>query len=407
MKHRGLLTAVIVTTTLAMAACSTTGGTTGETAGTNNGKTETGPITIGMVVPLTGPYAPLGTGDKAAAEQEVAAINAAGGIDGRQIKLIVKDDKTDVTQSVTEFNQLAADKSVSAMLSSSFASASAASAASALANKIPTLALSPISVLADGSNKYAFTVPATPEVYAQAMVEYFVAEGVKSIAIGYAGGDVYGQTGNEATKAAAAKAGVKIALDEAYDQKATDFTALITHVKGTDAEGLLVWGAGPAPVIITKQLAGTGIQPYMTGAEASSLYVQPAGAAAEGVIMSSSIAVAGDELPAGPLKTKIDSFVTPWKAANKDVNPPQFAFDGLTGIDLIKAAIEKAGSSERDAIRDALESLDVLMAAGHYKYSPTNHAGLTTDAVAIVKVKDGKFVATDYSLGRFKTHLPK
>jgi branched-chain amino acid transport system substrate-binding protein len=160
-------------------------------------------------------------------------------------------------------------------------------------------------------------------------------------------------------------------------------------------------------VIITKQLAGTGIQPYMTGAEASSLYVQPAGAAAEGVIMSSSIAVAGDELPDGPLKTKIDSFVTPWKAANKGVNPPQFAFDGLTGIDLIKAAIEKAGSSEREAIRDALESLDVLMAAGHYKYSPTNHAGLTTDAVAIVQVKDGKFVATDYSLERFKTHLPK
>jgi branched-chain amino acid transport system substrate-binding protein len=407
MKHRGLLTAVIVTTTLAMAACSTTGGTTGETAGTNNGKTETGPITIGMVVPLTGPYAPLGTGDKAAAEQEVAAINAAGGIDGRQITLIVKDDKTDVTQSVTEFNQLAADKSVSAMLSSSFASASAASAASALANKIPTLALSPISVLADGSNTDASTVPATPEVYAQALVDYFMAEGVKSIAIGYAGGDVYGQTGNDATKAAADKAGLKIAMDEAYDQKATDFTALITHVKGTDAEGLLVWGAGPAPVIITKQLAGTGIQPYMTGAEASNLYVQPAGAAAEGVIMSSSIAVAGDELPAGPLKTMIDSFVTPWKAANKGVYPPQFAFDGLTGIDLIKAAIEKAGSSEREAIRDALESLDVLMPAGHYKYSPTNHAGLTTDAVAIVQVKDGKFVATDYSLERFKTHLPK
>jgi len=405
MKHKGLLTAAVLTTALALAGCSTTSGNTG----TTTKKAETGPITIGMVVPLTGPYAPLGTGDKAAAEQEVATINKAGGIDGRQVNLVVKDDKTDVTQSVTEFNQLASDKSVSAILSSSFASASAATAPSAATNQIPMLALSPISVLADGSNKWAFTVPATPEVYAQAMVDYFKSTGVKSIAIGYAGGDVYGQTGNDATKAAASKAGVDIALDEAYDQTATDFSALITHVQNSKAEGLLVWGAGPAPVIITKQMAAKapGVQVYMTGAEASSLYVKPAGAAAEGVIMASSIAVPSDQLPAGPLKTKIDAFVTPWKAANDGVNPPQFAFDGLTGIQLVKAAIEKAKSSDRGAIRDALESLDVLMPAGRYKYSPTNHAGLTTDAVAIVEVKNGQFVATDYSLGQFKTNLPK
>ncbi|MEO7124389.1 MAG: ABC transporter substrate-binding protein [Lacisediminihabitans sp.] len=405
MKHRVLTTAVILATALAMTACSSTPATTGSTTKPQ----EKGPITIGMVVPLTGPYAPLGTGDKAAAEQEVASINDAGGIDGRKVTLIVKDDKTDVTQSVTEYNQLAADKSVSAILSSSFASASAATAPSAVTNKIPTLALSPISVLANGSNKYAFTVPATPEVYAQALVDYFVKTGVKSIAIGYAGGDVYGQTGNDATKAAADKAGLKVALDEAYDQTATDFSALITHVQNSKADGLLVWGAGPAPVIITKQMhaKAPGIQLYMTGAEASSLYVKPAGDAAEGVIMGASIAVAGDELPDGPLKKQIDAFVTPWKSANGGVYPPQFAFDGLTGISLLKAAIQKAKSSDRDAVRDALESLDVLMPAGHYKYSPTNHAGLTTDAVAIVQVKGGQFKATEYALGKFKTNLPK
>ncbi|MEO8908542.1 MAG: ABC transporter substrate-binding protein [Microbacteriaceae bacterium] len=405
MKHKVLTTAVVLATAFAMAACSSTPTTTDSTAKAQ----EKGPITIGMVVPLTGPYAPLGTGDKAAAEQEVATINAAGGIDGRKVTLIVKDDKTDVTQSVTEYNQLAADKSVSAILSSSFASASAATAPSAVTNKIPTLALSPISVLANGSNKYAFTVPATPEVYAQALVDYFVKTGVKSIAIGYASGDVYGQTGNDATKAAADKAGLKVALDEGYDQTATDFSALITHVQNSKADGLLVWGAGPAPVIITKQMRAKApdVGLYMTGAQASSLYVKPSGDAAEGVIMGSSIAVAGDQLPDGPLKKQIDAFVTPWKSANDGVYPPQFAFDGLTGISLIKAAIQKAKSSDRDAIRDALESLDVLMPAGHYKYSSTNHAGLTTDAVAIVEVKGGQFVATDYALGKFKTNLPK
>ena len=69
-----------------------------------------GPIKIGVVVPLTGPSSPLGTGDKAAIEQEVKAINDAGGVLGRDLEVTIKDDKSDVPQSVTEFNQLAADR---------------------------------------------------------------------------------------------------------------------------------------------------------------------------------------------------------------------------------------------------------------------------------------------------------
>lgn len=366
-----------------------------------------GPIRIGMVVPLTGPYSPLGLGDKAAAEQQVAAINAAGGIDGRQIELIVKDDKTDVTQSVTEFNQLAADDSISLILSSSFVSASAASGSSAEQNQIPILALGPVSAFADGSNPWAFTVPATPEVYAQALVDYFVAEGIETLSIGFQGEDVYGQTGSEATIAAAEEAGIEIVLSQAFDGGATDFTPLITDVTAAGADGFLVWGAGPAPVIITKQLEGQGIRTFMTGAQASNLYIEPSGSAAEGIVLSTSIAVVGDEIPAGPLKDSIDAFVGPWKEANDGVYPPQFAFDGLAGIQLAQAAIEKAGSSDRQAIRDALETLDVLTSIGRFTFSPTNHSGLDTSAIAIAEIVDGTFVATEYTLGRFESNLPE
>jgi branched-chain amino acid transport system substrate-binding protein len=380
---------------------------TGCTAPVATDTTEDGPIRIGMVVPLTGPYSPLGLGDKAAAEQEVAAINAAGGINGREVELVVKDDKTDVTQSVTEFNQLAADDSFSIILSSSFVSASAASGSSAEQNQIPILALGPVSAFADGSNEWAFTVPATPEVYAQALVDYFVAEGIETLSIGFQGEDVYGQTGSDATIAAATAAGIEIVLTEAFDGGATDFTPLITHVKDAGADGFLVWGAGPAPVIITKQLEGQGIRTFMTGAEASNLYIEPSGSAAEGIVLSSSIAVVGDEIPAGPLKDSIDAFVGPWKEANDGVYPPQFAFDGLAAIQLAKAAIEKAGSSDRAAIRDALESLDVLTSIGRFTYSATNHSGLDSSAIAIAEIKDGTFIATDYTLGQFETNLPK
>jgi len=141
-------------------------------------------------------------------------------------------------------------------------------------------------------------------------------------------------------------------------------------------------------VIITKQLQGTGIKLYGTGANASNLYVEPAGEAAEGVVMGSSIAVPGAQLPAGPLKTLVDDFATPWQAANKGVYPPQFAFDGVTGIQLLKAAIEKAGSTDREAIRDALETLDVLTPTGRFTYTKTNHSGLTAEILRMLVLYD-------------------
>jgi branched-chain amino acid transport system substrate-binding protein len=159
-------------------------------------------------------------------------------------------------------------------------------------------------------------------------------------------------------------------------------------------------------VIISKQFAGSGIPLLMTGAQASQLYVKPAGAAAEGVVMTSSIAVPGRELPAGPLKDLVDAFTGPWAKANEGY-PPQFAFDGATGVQLLKAAIEKAGSTDRAKVRDALESLDVLTPTGRFTFSKTDHAGLDTDAVAIVKVENGDFKTTPYSLELFGTNLPK
>jgi branched-chain amino acid transport system substrate-binding protein len=391
-----IATALLATAALAGCATATSGG----------GEEETGPIRLGMVVPLTGPYAALGTADKAAAEQLVDAINADGGILGREVELTVNDDKTDVTQSVTEYNQLAADPGISLIFSSSFVSASTATGPSAQSSKVPTLALGPVSAFADGSNPYAFTVPATPAVYAKALVDYFDAEGIDSLAIAYVGTDVYGQTGNEATVAAAEEAGIEILLDEPYDQGATDFAPLVSKVKESGADGFLVWGAGPAPVIITKQLEGQGVRTFMTGAQASNLYVEPSGTAAEGVVLSSSIAVPGAELPAGPLKDTIDQFAGPWEKEN-GVYPPQFAFDGAAGIQLAQAAIEAAGSSDREAIRNALESLDVLTVVGRYTYSATNHSGLDSSAIAIVEVSGGAFIATDYAKEQFLTSLPK
>ena len=203
------LTALTVAGALSLAAC-----------GSADGATEgSGPIKIGVVVPLTGPYSPLGTGDKAAIEQEVEAINDAGGVLGRDLEVTIKDDKTDVPQSVTEFNQLAADPSYTAILSSSFVSASTAVGPSAESNKIPTIALGPVSAFADGSNPYAFTgcghpgglrpgdgrLPGRPE-------------GTTRSRSATPARTSTARSGTRPRSTAAEEAGIEVVLDEPFDQ---------------------------------------------------------------------------------------------------------------------------------------------------------------------------------------------
>ncbi|MBN9193565.1 ABC transporter substrate-binding protein [Microbacterium sp.] len=392
--------AALAVAALALAGCS--GGGTPNSSGSAGG-----PLKIGMVVPLTGPLSALGTGDQEAAVQAVKDINAAGGVDGRQIELTVVDDKTDPAESVKQFNQLAADSTYSAMLASSMTSAAQAVSSSITQYKVPTIALSPVDAYADGSNPYAFTSPPTTKVYAKALVDYWKSEGVKTLAVAYTGTDLYGQNGDKATVSLAKAAGIDVVLDESYDPSATDFTPLITKVVAAHPDAFVQWGSGPAPVIITKQIAGKGVPFYVTGSQASHLWLDPAGSAAEGVIGATSAAMAADSLPDGPYKDKVMAVVTPWQAQNKGQNPPEFAYGGASAIQLLAAAVKKAGSTDREKIRTALEGLDLLTPNGHYHYSKSDHMGLDSSAIAIMVVKDGEWVPTDYATKKFATDVPK
>jgi branched-chain amino acid transport system substrate-binding protein len=169
-------------------------------------------------------------------------------------------------------------------------------------------------------------------------------------------------------------------------------------VRSSDAQALMVWATGAPAVALTKQYAASGltIPLVLTGAQASKLFLEPAGAAADGIIIASSIGVVGTALPDGPQKAAVDELTTAF-TAKYGYSPPQFAQDGYSGVKLLAAAIEKAGSSDRKKVRDALEGLRLTTPNGTYAYSATDHSGLTTDYISINTVRGGTLVPTDFS----------
>ncbi|OLT04054.1 hypothetical protein BJF90_24480 [Pseudonocardia sp. CNS-004] len=286
MRMRGALVAVLA---LFLAAC---GG--GESGGGGDG-----PIQLGQIASLTGNYTPLGTNDEKGAAQAVEEINAAGGVlGGRQLQITVRDDKTQPDQAVIAYNDLV-DQGVAAVVGSSFSNSSLAAIPIAERNEIPYVSTAAADEQVEPVQAYGFMTPPTAGAVAEQLLRYFQASGMTRMAVAYDTQSAFAATGWTKQKELAGQYGIEFVAEEVFETGTTNFSPVFTHVRESGAQGLMVWATGAPAVIVTKQFdtAGLDIPLVMSHAEASTLYTEPAGPAAEGVIVASSLAVIGPHLP--------------------------------------------------------------------------------------------------------------
>jgi branched-chain amino acid transport system substrate-binding protein len=354
-------------------------------------------IEVGLIASLTGKFSALGSEDKKAVELAIEQVNEKGGLLGKRITLTTRDDQTLPDKSVLAYNDLKA-RNVVAVIGSVFSNSALATLPFAERDGIPYLSLTPAEEQVEPIRSYVFVIPALSTAFAERYLEYMQAQKIAKIAIAHDTKGAYAVSGYKATKALAPKYGVEIVRDEVFEMTTSDFSPIFTHVKGSGAQALLFWGTGPAGVTVTKQYAAANVKIplFMTPSQASKLWLEPVSAADEGVTVASAIGVVGDALPDGPQKQVIDQMAVPF-SRKFGYPPPQFAQDGYSACLLLFEAIRQAKSTERDRIRAALERLTLLTPNGKYRYSPSDHSGLTRDFVSINVVKEAKFVPTPWA----------
>jgi branched-chain amino acid transport system substrate-binding protein len=362
----------------------------------DGGGSSSEPIKVGQIVSLTGNYSPLGSENKKSVELAVEQINAKGGVNGRKIELTVKDDKSQPDQSVLAFNELKG--SVSAIIGSPFSNSALATIPQVDREKIPYLSLTPADEQVNPIHPYVFVVPATSATYAERTLQYYKGTGITKVAVAYDTKSSYAVAGYKGMQSKAAANGVTLVATEEFQTTTTEFSAVINKTRSSGAEALMVWATGAPAVAFPKQYAtaGLGIPLMLTGAQASKLFLDPAGAAAEGIFLSSSIGVVGKDLPDGPQKDSINELTTTFQS-KYGYPPPQFAQDGYSAVKLLAAAIEKAKGSDKEKLRSALEDLTLLTPNGTYKYSASDHSGLKADYISINKVTGGVIAPTDWA----------
>ncbi|WP_204005580.1 ABC transporter substrate-binding protein [Virgisporangium aurantiacum] len=368
--------------------------------GDGAGKDGSRPYRIGMIAPLTGNYEQLGRDHKKAVELAVEEINTAGGVLGRPIELQVRDDRSEPNQSALAFNDIKGG--VDVVIGSAFSNSALATIPLAEDARIPYVSLAPADEQVKPIRPHTFVVPATSAQYADRLLQYFQAMNLKKIAVAFDGRSSYATAGLIGMRDKAGYYGLTLVASEEFQTGISDFTAIFNRVKNSGAQVLTVWATGPPAVTATKQYATSklALPLVMTGAQASRLFLDPAGSAAEGLTIASSIGVVGSYLPEGEQKEVIASLSRSFRALYKYA-PPQFAQDGYSAVQLIAAAAKQAKSIDRAKVRDALENIRLVTPNGYYAYSKTDHNGLTSDFISVNKVDGGALIPTDWAKSQF------
>ena len=189
-------------------------------------------ISIATIGPMTGQYASFGAQMKAGAEQAVADINAAGGVNGKKLKLIVEDDACDPKQAVAAAGKLAAEKV--ALVAGHFCSGSSIPASKVYAEE-GIVQISPASTNPKLTDERAgpnvFRVCGRDDQQGQVAGAY-MAENFKGKKIAILHDKTaYGKGLADETKKYMNKAGLKEAMYEAYTAGEKDYTALVSKMK--------------------------------------------------------------------------------------------------------------------------------------------------------------------------------
>lgn len=349
-------------------------------------------IKIGANLELSGPNASYGSGLSLGAKLAIEEINANGGIDGKKIELISYDNKSENAEAVNMAIKLITQDKVVAMLAPATSGNTVATVQLANDNKVPIVTGSGtagnITVNDDGSvNKYAFRTcfidPFQGTVAANFAINTLNA---KNVAIFADNSSDYAKGLAAAFKETVEKAGGKVVKEVSYIAKDTDFRANLTNIKGANPDFVFIPGYYEEVGLIVKQAREMGITVPLMGADGwdSPTLVKLAGAEALNNTFQINHYSAEDPEPL------IQDFVAAFKKANGDKAPDAFNVLGYDSIFFIVDAIQRAGSTDGEAIQKALaETKDLKLVTGNLSVDE-NHNPIKS--ATVLEYKDGKQV---------------
>jgi branched-chain amino acid transport system substrate-binding protein len=352
-------------------------------------------VKIGAILAVTGPAAFLGGPEARTLEMLVEQANAAGGINGKQIELIIKDTGGNPEKAISFAKQLIEEDKVVAVLGPSTSGETMKIKGLFEEAQTPLISCAAAEVIVNPVAQYVFKTPQKDSFAAEKIFETMKALGISKIAV-LAGNTGFGKAGKEQLLKIAPEMGIEVVEAEVYDAKTTDLSAVVAKIKANpEVQAVVNWSIVPAQSIVAKNMrqAGWDVPLFQSHGFGNIKYVEAAGAAAEGIIFPAGRLLIADSLPDGhPQKALLLDYKAAYEGRFKE-DASTFGGHAYDAFIIVKKAIEKVGSADRTKIRDAIEQIQNLPGTGGvFSFSAEDHNGLDIDAFEMITVKDGKFV---------------
>lgn len=357
---------------------------------------------IGAVFSVTGRTSFLGDPEKKTAEMIAEQINAAGGINGKKLELIVYDDEGDATKANLLVKKLITQDKVSVIIGPSLSGLSIAVLPLAEKYKIPLVSAAASYKIVHNAKTgkpypWVFKTPQTDSMAVEAIYSHLNSKGISSIAI-VSVTSGFGASGRSELIRLAPSYGIKIIADEKYGPKDTDMTVQLTKIKGLAPQAIVNWSVGPTQVTILRNrrdLGMTGTTFYQSHGFGSRKNIKLSAGAAEGVLVPLGAVNIAQLLSADhPQKAVTMKYMNDYKAK---YNETLSSFGGHAWDAMyLVIGVMRAVGDDKAKIRDALENTTGFIGQhGVFNFSPDDHNGLTKKAFQMVVVKDGDWALAD------------
>lgn len=353
---------------------------------------------IGAVFAITGGASFLGEPERNSAKMWEKQINAAGGINGKLVELIIYDTETDATKAKLRIERLIKKDKVIAIVGPTTSGNTMAVIPVIEKAEIPFISCAASTKIINPVKKWVFKTPQTDTLAAEAIFLHMKKSGMTKVAL-LTNSDGFGGSGRAQLKKLAPTMGITIVADETFAKKDTDMTAQLTKIRGTDAQAIIGWTTGPPQVIIMKNWKQLGMNKkfrfYQSHGFGSKRNIEQAGGAAEGVFAPLGRLVVADTLPASDPQAK---FIQKYKAdyvAEFKTEVSTFGGHAYDALTLLGMAIKAVGD-DKAKIRDYLETVKGFAGTGGvFNFSATDHMGLDASAFKMITVKNNDWALAE------------
>jgi branched-chain amino acid transport system substrate-binding protein len=359
-------------------------------------------IKIGLSGHFTGGSSPMGISMRDGAKLAVEEINKAGGVLGRQIQLVERDDEAKPERGVQITQELINKEHVVATLGFANTGVSQSSQRFYQEAKIPVINnVSTGSIVTkqflppEFADNYIFRNSAYDGIQSQMIVEEAVGRRkFTKVAILHDSTN-YGQLGRDDLEKALAAKGIKAVAEEKFNVKDVDMTPQLLKAKEAGAQAILTYAIGPELAQIALGMKKLGWKVPMIGSWTLSManFIDNAGAESEGIRMPQTFI---QEPNTPKRKAFIDAYLKAYHPTNDRIPSPVSAAQSYDSVYLIAAAIKQAGNTDGPKVREALENLkdkvEGVVTIYDHPYTHDNHEAITANIPVMGEVKGGHVV---------------